>query len=72
MTSIQCQSCGKTISGQSLFCPYCGAKLQPQEATIPAGTIAGMGKHEELLENCEIYREIALSQLSEEELKGAV
>ena len=36
------------------------------------GSIAGMGKHEELLENCEIYREIALSQLSEEELKGAV
>ena len=36
------------------------------------GTVAGIGRHEELLENCEIYREIALSQLSEEELKGAV
>ena len=29
----------------------------------------GIGKHEELLENCEVYKEIALSQLSEEELK---
>ncbi len=32
------------------------------------GEIAGMGKHEELLKNCEVYKEIALSQLSEEEL----
>ena len=36
------------------------------------GCVAGIGSHEELLENCEIYHEIALSQLSEEELKGAV
>ncbi|MDE5619618.1 MAG: ABC transporter ATP-binding protein/permease [Ruminococcus sp.] len=34
------------------------------------GEIAGLGKHDELLENCPIYREIALSQLSEEELAG--
>ena len=34
------------------------------------GEIAGMGKHEELMENCSIYKEIALSQLSEEELAG--
>ena len=32
------------------------------------GEIAGLGKHEELLKNCPIYREIALSQLREEEL----
>ena len=36
------------------------------------GCVAGIGSHEELLENCEIYHEIALSQFSEEELKGAV
>ena len=29
----------------------------------------GIWKHEELLENCNVYKEIALSQLSEEELK---
>ena len=30
----------------------------------------GMWKHEELLKSCNVYKEIALSQLSEEELKG--
>lgn len=34
------------------------------------GKIAGIGKHEELLKNCEIYKDIAYSQLSEEELKN--
>lgn len=33
------------------------------------GNIVGKGTHEELMENCEEYKEIALSQLSEEELK---
>lgn len=32
------------------------------------GRIAGIGKHEELMKNCEVYREIVLSQLSEEEV----
>ncbi len=32
------------------------------------GRIVGLGKHKELLKNCEIYKEIAYSQLSEEEL----
>lgn len=32
------------------------------------GAVAGMGTHRELLKSCTIYREIALSQLSEEEL----
>lgn len=32
------------------------------------GEIVGMGKHKELLENCPVYKEIALSQLSKEEL----
>lgn len=32
------------------------------------GKIAGMGKHNDLMENCEVYRQIALSQLSKEEL----
>ena len=35
------------------------------------GTVVGEGKHGELMENCEIYREIALSQLSKEELENA-
>jgi len=32
------------------------------------GTIAGLGTHAELMKSCEIYREIAASQLTEEEL----
>lgn len=32
------------------------------------GTIAGMGKHDELMKNCVVYRQIAYSQLSKEEL----
>lgn len=32
------------------------------------GTIAGMDKHDELMKNCEVYRQIAYSQLSKEEL----
>ena len=38
---------------------------------LDEGRIVGMGKHKYLLDNCEIYKEIALSQLSEEELKNA-
>lgn len=34
------------------------------------GEIAGLGTHEDLLKNCSVYKEIALSQLSEEELNG--
>ncbi len=32
------------------------------------GRIVGDGKHEELMESCDVYHEIALSQLSDEEL----
>lgn len=32
------------------------------------GKIAGMGKHNELMETCEVYRQITYSQLSKEEL----
>ncbi|MFW5645710.1 MAG: ABC transporter ATP-binding protein [Acetivibrio ethanolgignens] len=41
-----------------------------QIIVLDEGRIAGIGTHEELLKNCEIYEQIALSQLSEEELKG--
>ena len=32
------------------------------------GELAGIGTHKELFENCEVYREICLSQLSEQEV----
>ena len=38
---------------------------------LDKGECVGLGTHEELLKNCDVYREIAFSQLSEEELKNA-
>ncbi|MDE7326317.1 MAG: ABC transporter ATP-binding protein/permease [Lachnospiraceae bacterium] len=35
---------------------------------LEEGKIAGMGRHKELMQNCEVYQQIALSQLSKEEL----
>ena len=35
------------------------------------GKCVGMGTHKELLKNCAVYKEIALSQLGEEELNNA-
>ena len=37
---------------------------------LDEGKCVGMGTHKELLKNCEVYKQIALSQLSEEELKN--
>ena len=39
-----------------------------QIIVMDEGKIVGKGKHKELLESCAVYKEIALSQLSEEEL----
>jgi len=33
------------------------------------GVIVGQGTHKELLKSCEVYQEIAFSQLSKEELQ---
>ena len=35
---------------------------------LDEGRIVGSGRHEELLKSCAVYKEIAMSQLSEEEL----
>ncbi len=35
------------------------------------GCCVGIGKHKELLENCEVYKQIALSQVTKEELENA-
>ncbi|MGI5850831.1 MAG: ATP-binding cassette domain-containing protein, partial [Caldicoprobacterales bacterium] len=35
---------------------------------LDEGRIVGQGTHNELIKSCEVYRQIALSQLSEEEL----
>jgi ATP-binding cassette subfamily B multidrug efflux pump len=39
-----------------------------QIIVLDEGQVAGKGNHEELMRSCEVYRDIALSQLSQEEL----
>ena len=39
-----------------------------QIIVLDEGHMAGIGTHKELMKNCEVYRQIAMSQLSEEEL----
>ena len=41
-----------------------------QIIVLENGEIAGIGKHKDLLQNCEVYKEIAYSQLTEEELNA--
>ena len=41
-----------------------------QIIVLDEGKIVGIGKHEELMNTCEVYKEIALSQVTEEELNG--
>lgn len=38
---------------------------------LDEGKVVGEGTHKELLKSCEVYKQIALSQLSKEELENA-
>ena len=40
-----------------------------QIVVLDQGSVVGIGTHKELMESCDVYREIAYSQLSKEELK---
>ena len=42
-----------------------------QILVLDEGKCVGMGTHKELLKNCDVYKQIALSQLSKEELENA-
>lgn len=46
-------------------------KDSDQIVVLENGKVAGIGKHRELLDNCEVYLDIAQSQLSKEELEYA-
>jgi ATP-binding cassette subfamily B multidrug efflux pump len=43
-------------------------KNSEQIIVLDEGRIVGKGRHQELMKTCEVYREIALSQVSQEEL----
>ncbi len=40
--------------------------MQIRSIVLDDGRMAGIGTHKELMKNCEVYRQIAMSQLSEE------
>ena len=62
----------KSHSGQSailIVAQRVGTVMNAEQIIVlDEGKIAGKGTHKELMENCDTYREIALSQLSKEEL----
>ena len=48
-----------------------GTIMNADKIILEDGVSVGMGTHKELLKNCDVYKEIALSQLSKEELENA-
>ena len=42
-----------------------------QIIVLDQGKVVGIGNHKELMKNCEVYKQIAISQLSKEELSNA-
>ncbi|MFI3253503.1 MAG: ABC transporter ATP-binding protein [Eubacteriales bacterium] len=62
--NIECKESTRLIIGQRIGTIKDADKI----VVLDCGRIVGMGKHFDLLENCEVYKQIALSQLSEEEL----
>lgn len=63
----------KDISGTSVFIVSqraSGIKNADMIIVLDDGNPVGIGKHGELFENCSVYREICLSQMSESEAGG--
>jgi ATP-binding cassette, subfamily B, multidrug efflux pump len=64
--SIQTETTGMTVLMVSQRAST--IKRADKIIVLDDGEIAGTGTHEQLMENCEIYREICLSQLSKDEV----
>ena len=61
--------CQKTKSTVLLVGQRISSIMQADQIIVlDEGKIAGIGTHDELMKNCSVYQEIALSQLSKEEL----
>lgn len=61
----ECKNTTRLIVGQRIGTIKDANKI----IVLEDGKIVGMGKHQELLDNCDVYKQIALSQLSKEELE---
>ena len=60
---------GKCLPFRGLFKSEDGTIINADKIIVlEDGKIVGMGKHKDLLKSCDVYKQIALSQLSEEEL----
>ena len=63
--------CEKIISGPdevAYFCRISTIRHADKIIVLDRGETVGIGTHEELMKNCDVYREIATSQLSAAEL----
>ena len=59
-----CRDCTKLIVAQRIGTIRDADRI----VVLDEGKVVGMGTHKELMQHCEVYRQIAYSQLSEEEL----
>ena len=50
---------------------YLGIRHADKIIVLDDGEMAGIGTHDQLLESCDVYREIYFSQYPEERLKAA-
>lgn len=64
--NTECKDSTRLIIGQRIGTIKDADKI----VVLDKGRIVGIGKHDVLLETCDVYKEIALSQLSEEELNN--
>ena len=62
--NTQCKDTTRLIVGQRIGTIKDADKI----IVLEDGMVVGMGKHQNLLKDCDVYKQIALSQLSEEEL----
>ena len=57
------------FSPDGIYTGFLAAEEQADKILVlDDGELAGVGTHKELMESCEVYREICLSQLSEQEV----
>lgn len=62
--NMDCRDCTKLIVAQRIGTIRDADRI----VVLDEGRVVGIGTHDELMKNCEVYRQIAYSQLSKEEL----